>query len=228
MTPLTISREQAQQLDRRAVEAYGMASVMLMENAGRGVADRLCELGISGPVAICCGRGNNGGDGFVLARHLDLRGYPVRVLLLADPAGLRQDAALNFRVLQMSDIPIRETDPADLESALAGCAWVVDALLGTGARGEPRPPLGEAIRRINAQAIPVLAVDLPSGFDCDTGQAAQHTILAAHTCTFVAYKPGFLVRGAERYTGTVHVVDIGAPRKLVDEILGIKTAPRTG
>lgn len=228
MTPVTISREQAQQLDRRAVGEYGMASMMLMENAGRGVADRLCALGITGPVTICCGRGNNGGDGFVVARHLDLRGYAVRVLLLADPADLHGDAALNFGVLQKSQIPIRQIDPADLERALAGCSWVVDALLGTGARGEPRPPLDEEIRRINAQTTPVLAVDLPSGFDCDTGQAAQHTIVAAHTCTFVACKPGFLVRGAERYTGAIHVVDIGAPRKLVDEILDIKTGFRTG
>ncbi len=228
MAPVTISREQARQLDRRAVDEFGMVSVMLMENAGRGVADRLCELGITGPVAICCGRGNNGGDGFVVARHLDLRGHLVRVLIFADPADLHGDAALNFRVLERSEISIRQTDPVDLDTALAGCAWVVDALLGTGARGEPRAPLDEAIRRINAQAIPVLAVDLPSGFDCDTGQAAQHTIVAAHTCTFVACKPGFLVHGAERYTGTVHVVDIGAPRKLVDEILEIKTVFRTG
>jgi NAD(P)H-hydrate epimerase len=228
MAPVTISREQAGQLDRRAVDEFGMVSVMLMENAGRGVADRLCELGITGPVAICCGRGNNGGDGFVVARHLDLRGYAVRVLIFANPADLHGVAALNFRVLERSEISIRQIDPVDLETALAGCAWVVDALLGTGARGEPRAPLDEAIRRINAQAIPVLAVDVPSGLDCDTGQAAQHTIVAAQTCTFVACKPGFLVRGAERYTGTIHVVDIGAPRKLVDEILGIKTAPRTG
>ncbi len=220
MTKLTMSRDQARQLDRRAVQEYGMASVMLMENAGRGVADRLCALGIAGPVAICCGPGNNGGDGFVVARHLDLRGHAVRVLLFADPADLKGDAALNFQVLKRSDVPIRRLAAPDLESELNRCAWVVDALLGTGAVGEPRPPLDQVIARINAQAALVLAVDLPSGLDCDTGQPARHTVEAAQTCTFVAHKPGFFAKGAERYTGPVHVVDIGAPRKLVDEILG--------
>ncbi|MBI3838653.1 MAG: NAD(P)H-hydrate epimerase [Planctomycetia bacterium] len=219
MAAITISREQARQLDRRAVEDYGMMSVMLMENAGRGVADQLCKLRIVGPVVICCGSGNNGGDGLVIARHLDLRNYFVRVLFFSDPAELRGDAALNLRVLRRSDVPVRRADPADLEQELAGCSWVVDALLGTGARGEPRPPLDEVIDRINGQSVPVLSVDLPSGLDCDTGKAARHTIRAAHTCTFVAHKPGFLLSGVEEYTGAIHVIDIGAPRKLVDEIL---------
>jgi NAD(P)H-hydrate epimerase len=228
VSAITISREQAQQLDRRAVEDYGMVSVMLMENAGRGVADQLCKLGIVGTVAICCGRGNNGGDGLVIARHLDLRRQPVRVLFFCDPAELRGDAAINLRVLRQSEVPIRRANPADIKQELAGSAWVVDALLGTGARGEPRPPLDEVIDRINRQGVPVLSVDLPSGLDCDTGQPARHTIRAAHTCTFVAHKPGFLTPGAEQYTGAVHVIDIGAPRKLVDEILGFAASQRPG
>jgi NAD(P)H-hydrate epimerase len=228
MTPVTISREQARQLDRRAVEDYGMPSVVLMENAGRGVADQLCQLGILGPVVICCGRGNNGGDGFVIARHLDLRKYSVRVLTFFDPIELRGDAAINFRVLQQSDVAVRRANPADIERELAGSAWVVDALLGTGARGEPRPPLDDVISRINRQMVPVLSVDLPSGLDCDTGQPARNTIRAAHTCTFVAWKPGFLTPGAEHYTGAVHVVDIGAPGKLVDEVLRVGTSQQPG
>ena len=196
MTSLTISRQQARELDRRAVEEFGMASVMLMENAGRGVADRLCALGIDGPVALCCGAGNNGGDGYVVARHLDLRGYDVRVLLFADPEKLSGDAALNYRVLENSGVPMRRFEPAELGPPLADAAWIVDALLGTGARGEPRPPLDAVIERINEHSPRVVAVDLPSGLDCDTGQAARHTIRAAHTCTFVAAKPGFLTPGA--------------------------------
>ncbi len=220
MTNIVISREQARQLDRRATEEFGMASVMLMENAGRGVADCLCQLRIDGPVILCCGPGNNGGDGYVVARHLDLRGYVARVLLLADPAKLTGDAALNYHVLEKSDVSIRQVEPADLERELEGAAWIVDALLGTGARGEPRPPLDQAIDRINAQSAPVLAIDVPSGLDCDTGGAARHTVRAAHTCTFVAAKPGFRAQGARAYTGEVHVLDIGAPRKLVEEVLG--------
>ena len=102
---------------------------------------------------------------------------------------------------------------------LAGAAWIVDALLGTGARGEPRPPLDAVIDRINFQSAPVLAIDLPSGLDCDTGQPARHTIRAVHTCTFVAPKPGFALPASAAYTGQIHVLDIGAPRRLVEEIL---------
>jgi NAD(P)H-hydrate epimerase len=214
-----ISREQSRQLDRRAVQDYGMSSAMLMENAGRGAADVLCHLGIAGPVVICCGRGNNGGDGFVLARHLDLRRHQVRVLVFDDPARLQGDAALNFRVLEKSGVPVHRIGLHQLDAELSGAAWIVDALLGTGATGEPRPPFDKIIDAINARSSQVMAIDLPSGLDCDTGAAAVHTIRAAHTCTFVARKPGFLVPGAAEFTGEVHVVDIGAPRKLVEEIL---------
>ncbi len=92
--------------------------------------------------------------------------------------------------------------------------------MGTGARGEVRPPLDRWIGAINAAGAAVLAVDLPSGLDADTGRPASHTIRAAHTCTFVALKQGFLTPGAERFTGQVHLVDIGAPRRLVEEVLG--------
>ena len=102
---------------------------------------------------------------------------------------------------------------------LRNAEWVVDALLGTGARGEPRPPLDLVIDQINAAVVNRLAVDLPSGLDCDSGAAAQHTIRADETCTFIAMKQGFLAAGAGRYTGRVHVLDIGAPRRLVEEIV---------
>ncbi len=207
-----ISREQARLVDRRAVEEFHMPSIVLMENAGRGVADVLCALGIAGPVTICCGAGNNGGDGAVVARHLDLRGYSVRVLLFAERDKLRGDAATNFRILEASGVPIEQPGAADVDNRLAGSAWVVDALLGTGARGEPRAPLDRVIERINASQY-------PSGLDCESGIAASHTIRAAHTCTFVANKIGFLAPGAAAYTGALHVLDIGAPRKLIDEIL---------
>ena len=227
MSPPTLTCEQSRQVDRRATEEYGMSGLVLMENAGRGVADRLCELTAagddSGPIVICCGRGNNAGDGFVIARHLDLRGHGVRVLLWAEPAELTGDAAANFGILAKSGVPIEvfggECDEARLERQLAGAAWIVDALLGTGARGEPRSPIDAVIDQLNAAATPILAIDLPSGLDCDTGTPAVHTIRAAVTCTFVSAKPGFFVPGADRYTGRLHVLDIGTPRKLIEEIL---------
>ncbi len=227
MTRLTLDRNQSRWVDRLAMEHYGFCGLVLMENAGRGMADRLCQMGIDGPVAICCGKGNNAGDGFVIARHLDLRGYDARVLLWADPAELTGDAAANFQILQKTDVPIHrftaDENAARLQRQLDGTAWIVDALLGTGARGEPRPPLDQVIEQVNAAAAPTLAVDLPSGLDCDTGQPARHTIRAAATCTFVAAKPGFLIPGAERYTGEVHVLDIGVPQKLVEEVLAQRT-----
>ena len=185
----------------------------------------------TGYVAVCCGKGNNGGDGLVLARHLDLRDVPVRVLLLANPAELTGDAAANFRILAKCDVPIvvccwpsAESGPVPLfdkprfDAELAGARWIVDALLGTGATGNPRAPYDSAIRQINAAAKPVLAIDLPSGLDCDTGQAFDPTVRATHTCTFVAAKPGFFAAGTEQYTGQLHIVDIGVPRRLIEEI----------
>jgi NAD(P)H-hydrate epimerase len=223
MTSPALSREQSRRVDKLAVEPYGLSGLVLMENAGRGVADTLCELGIVGPVIICCGKGNNAGDGFVIARHLDLRGHTVRVLLWAEPDELRGDAAVNFQILQKAGVPIEvfgaKHDPDRLLPLLDGAAWIVDALLGTGIQGEPRPPFDAVIDQLNATAVPILAVDLPSGLDCDTGEPAGHTIRAAHTCTFVAAKTGFLKPGADAYTGQLHVLDIGQPRKLLDELL---------
>jgi NAD(P)H-hydrate epimerase len=226
-----LNRASVREVDRRAVEEYGMSGLVLMENAGRGVADKLCEwLPKTAALTphpslltlVCCGKGNNGGDGFVVARHLDLRSLPVKVLLLADPGELTGDAAANFLVLTKSDVPIEvfaDPERGRLDRQLAAAGWIVDALLGTGATGEPRFPYDVAIDRINTSGKPVCAVDLPSGLDCDTGQAARQTIRAKHTCTFVAAKPGFSAPGADRFTGEVHVLDIGAPRKLVEELL---------
>jgi NAD(P)H-hydrate epimerase len=219
----TLNRRQSQEVDRRAVAEYGMTGLVLMENAGRGVVDVLYQIGIAGPVVVCCGRGNNGGDGFVIARHLDLRGHQVRVGLWCDPGTLQGDAAANYAILAHSDVPIEVfTGPHDagrLATFLKGAGWIVDALLGTGSHGDPRPPLDAVIDQLNAHPAAKLAVDLPSGLDCDTGLASRHTIRGLHTCTFVAQKPGFLQPSAVAYTGKVHVLDIGAPRRLIDECL---------
>lgn len=216
-----LNRQQAREVDRRAVEDYGLSGLVLMENAGRACADTLRKIGIAGPVIICCGRGNNAGDGLVIARHLDLWGVAVRVLLFSDPNRLSGDAAANYAVLAKCDVPIIVLDGADderFERALADADWIVDALLGTGARGDPRPPLDEVIRRLNEHPAKRMAVDLPSGVDCDTGEPASVTFRADHTCTFVAAKAGFAAGAAQELIGEVHVLDIGAPRKLMEEM----------
>ncbi|MEN6452318.1 MAG: NAD(P)H-hydrate epimerase [Thermoguttaceae bacterium] len=219
---IALTREQSRQVDRVAADEYGFSGLVLMENAGRGVADVLCRLGIGGPVVICCGKGNNAGDGFVLARHLDLRGYMVRVLLWANPDELTGDAAANYRILAKTDVPIEvfgaSHDDKRLTKLLEGAVWIVDALLGTGARGEPRSPVDAVIDQLNASAVPKLAIDLPSGLDCDTGQPARHTIRATETCTFAAAKIGFSAPAAAGYVGRLHVLDIGVPRKIIERV----------
>lgn len=231
MPPLILSRDQVRQFDRRAIAEYGLPGVVLMENAGRGVADLISTLQPRGSVVILCGQGNNGGDGFVIARHLELRGYSVRVLAWlkerAQPPGdgsasaiqALGDAELNLRVLERAGSSLRRMTDASLGDELSDASLIVDALLGTGAQGEPREPLSSVIEAANASGLPIVAVDLPSGMDCDTGKPARHTIRAAHTCTFVALKRGFLQPQAASYLGTVHVLDIGAPRKLLDEFV---------
>jgi NAD(P)H-hydrate epimerase len=222
LSMIVFNREQTREIDRRAAADYGMSGLVLMENAGRGVADKLSQWGAKGPVVVCCGKGNNGGDGFVLARHLDLRGISVRVLLWAEPRELSGDAAVNYSIIAKSGLPIevfgRRHDSEKLAAQLFDAEWVVDALLGTGSRGEPRPPLGEVIEQLNHARAPKVAIDIPSGLDCDTGAAAAATVRARHTCTFVAMKPGFFEPGVAAYTGQVHVLDIGAPRRLLEEV----------
>jgi NAD(P)H-hydrate epimerase len=220
MRPL--SRAEVREVDRRAIDDYGLTGLVLMENAGRGCVDTLVGLDCRGPVAIACGKGNNAGDGFVIARHLELRGLPVVVHQFGRPDELRGDAAANHATLVRAGTPMRDwsqrPDPAALDAELQGAEWIVDALLGTGATGAPRPPFDSVIRRLNAAAARRLAVDLPSGLDCDSGEPAEPTIRADHTCTFVAPKLGFANPAAAAFLGRVHVLDIGAPRKLIEEI----------
>ncbi len=225
-----LDRSQSRRLDRLAIEEYGLLGLVLMENAGRGVADKIVELGVDGPVAICCGKGNNAGDGFVIARHLALRGHDASVLLWGDPAELSGDAAANFQIIQRTGLSIEsfpaspatelsQSDARRIRHCFDGAEWIVDALLGTGARGDPRPPLDRLIDLINQAACRRLAVDLPSGLDCDTGVTSDHTVRAEHTCTFVAPKTGFLSPAASEYLGQVHVLDIGAPQEVLDRVL---------
>jgi NAD(P)H-hydrate epimerase len=219
---MILSRAQVREVDRRAIEDLGMSGLVLMENAGRGCVDVLAQLGTRGPVAVCCYKGNNGGDGFVMARHLALRDIAARVLLWCDPRELRGDAAANYEILVRSgSSPVvfaPRHDPARLARELEGVEWIVDALLGTGAEGEPRPPLDEVIDALNAHPVRKLAVDVPSGLDCDTGRPARPTFRADHTCTFVAEKPGFSSPTAAPFVGRVRVVDIGVPRNFIDRV----------
>ena len=227
MPPFTLTRDAVRELDRRAIDGFGVPGLVLMENAGRGSAELLTRLNPdSRPTAILCGPGNNGGDGFVVARHLDNAGWPVRVLVFAKHnRGEPGDADVNFDILYTSGIDFTQFRPDNFDrphrdlflKQLAPAEWVVDALFGNGltrALGAPFDWLADAV---NASGKPVLSLDLPSGLDCDTGEPLGACIRATHTATFVAPKRGFLNPLSKPWTGEVHTIDIGAPRVLVEE-----------
>jgi NAD(P)H-hydrate epimerase len=215
----SLSRQQARDIDVRAVGEYGLTGLVLMENAGRGCARLLERLGISGPVCICTGKGNNGGDGYVIARHLDNSGHAVGIVSAVDPSQLVGDARANHRVWVAGGGRVESVSAGGWDAVLEGSGWIVDALLGTGIRGPVKPPFDEAIDAINRSSTPVLAIDLPSGLDCDTGEVPGRCVRADHTATMVACKKGMLVETAVEWTGEVHVVDIGIPRVLYEEVL---------
>ncbi len=214
-----LTRRQARDVDRRALRDYGLSGLVLMENAGRGCAVLLERLGINGPVCICTGKGNNGGDGYVIARHLDNSGHQVRVASAVDPDTLTGDAAVNHGAFSASGGTVSVIDPVGWDRELVGADWIVDALLGTGTRGDIRSPFIEAIDAINRTSSPVLAIDLPSGIDCDTGSVLGTAVQARHTATFVAAKQGFQANGLQDWIGEVHIIDIGIPRSLREEVL---------
>jgi NAD(P)H-hydrate epimerase len=215
-----LAREQVRALDRRAIQEFGLPGVVLMENAGRGAADVLLRLGVRGRVLICCGKGNNGGDGYVIARHLDNHHVPVRVLLFARPEELTGDAAVHYQVIARSGLDVQVWAGAVEEEALAAeiaaAEWVVDALFGTGLTGAVREPLDRVIAAVNGGRARVLAVDIPSGLDADTGQPLGPCVRAEHTVTFAALKKGFAEPAARAWLGQVHLVDIGVPRVLLE------------
>jgi NAD(P)H-hydrate epimerase len=190
--------------DRWAIEDRGIPSLQLMARAGEGLAAVAWEVAPRGPVAVVCGRGNNGGDGLVVARLMHRAGREVRVLLAGDPGELRGDAAGNLRALPV------ETEPFAAER-LVGAAVIVDAVLGTGVTGAPREPAAGVLAAMNAADAPVVAADVPSGVDASTGEAAGAAVHAVATATFAAAKPGLWISPGKEHAGDVRVVDIGIP-----------------
>lgn len=228
----SLSRDEVRDVDRRAIDEFGMTGLVLMENAGRNAAERLIQLGIGGLVVVCAGKGNNGGDGFVIARHLELRGFDVRVLLFASPDELTGDAAFNWRILEKGEtsrlVLGQRPSVSDVDHQLSHADWIVDALLGTGTVGTLREPYRMAISTIQRSGQRVFAVDLPSGLDCDTGlpielrpDGSAMCVTAQHTVTFVARKRGFDNPTSRAFTGEVYVANIGIPKRLLDEVLGV-------
>lgn len=213
----SLSRDEVRAVDRHAIEQWQVPGVVLMENAGRGAADILARqfLPIANrSVAIVAGRGNNAGDGFVIARHLHRMGAECKVYLTSPPDQISGDAALNLRIIQAIGLDVREAgeqDMGNLADWLSDANVIVDALGGTGIEGTLRGRLAEAVMQINiaGQSVTVLSVDIPTGLDCDTGTAAGPAVRARMTVTFVARKKGFDNPDSGNYTGEVIVQDIG-------------------
>jgi ADP-dependent NAD(P)H-hydrate dehydratase / NAD(P)H-hydrate epimerase len=207
LTPLP-DAEAMRATDRWAIEERGVPSLDLMERAGAGAARAVEQLAADGPVVVVCGKGNNGGDGFVVARLLREAGRDVTVVCVAPIAELRGDAAENAR--RLPGEPPRSL--AEGLEAIGHAAATVDALLGTGFAGEPHGPTGEAIEAIEASGSPVLAIDVPSGVDASTGAVAGAAVRATVTVTFHMAKPGLWIMPGKAHAGEVRTLDIGIPR----------------
>jgi NAD(P)H-hydrate epimerase len=209
------------ELDRATIEDIGIPGAVLMEIAGRGCAEAVEELlhDDAGSVAVVCGKGNNGGDGFVAARHLHHAGHQVDVFLIADPDKLRGDAKLNWEILDKLKLAVwalgDEKQVAELD--LSGYDVILDAVFGTGLSSDVRGPLATAIERINASGVLVVAVDIPSGISADTGRSLGTAVQAAHTVTFGYPKLGHVIYPGAAHTGDIIVVDIGIPPDLVPQ-----------
>lgn len=214
MRPILTAAE-TQELDRRT-EERGVSIPQLMERAGMGVAREAVRVagGAYGKRLVAvCGGGNNGGDALVAARLAAARGMGAVVVLVADPERVREPAASNLRRLRSAGV--RWVGPADLARELARADVAVDGLFGSGFRGRPEGAYREAIEAMNACAAPVVAVDVPSGVEGDTGAIRGPAVRAAATVTFGAPKVGVVLYPGAELAGRVEVVDIGFPEDLV-------------
>jgi hydroxyethylthiazole kinase-like uncharacterized protein yjeF len=213
------TRGEIRNFDRHCIEDLGVPGIVLMENAGRQAAEvavRMLEEAEFRHVVLMAGCGNNGGDGFVVARHLAIHGYATEVILLGRSDQVKGDARTNLDIIEAMHFYVHEVDgPPDdilreLQPTLLGADLILDGLLGTGAEGEIREPYAGVITAINGVRKTVLAIDIPSGLDADTGKPLGPTIRAARTVTMAAMKAAFRNPDAAQYTGQVTLADIGA------------------
>jgi NAD(P)H-hydrate epimerase len=216
-----LTAEEMREVDRRAIEEVGIPGAVLMENAGRKAAEFIREAYPSvRRVAVIAGKGNNGGDGFVIARYLLNWGCQVEVLLLGRKDEVRGDAALNLKVLSSMMEIVEVTDSAKwgrLKGALVFSDIIVDAMLGTGAKGAPRDLYAEVIEFINSLRVPIAAVDIPSGLDADSGLMEGVCVKAETTITMGAPKVGLLLYPGAKNVGTLRAVDLGVPDRLLND-----------
>lgn len=216
---LVMTRQEVRDFDAWAINEMHIPGIVLMENAAKNCVWVILEH-FSEPirqgVCVFCGAGNNGGDGFVIARHLFNHGISVNIVLCADAGKIKGDAKINYDICRNMNLPIQvldiESDSLcrEVEVAVGRSGLLIDALLGTGLQGELKGAMALLISSLNSHNFPIVAVDIPSGLDCDRGVPLPVCIEAAATVTFVALKKGF-VENTESKTaaGRVFVADIG-------------------
>jgi NAD(P)H-hydrate epimerase len=214
--PLRLTRKQVREIDRLSSERYHIPGIVLMENASRAVVDVVESMNPAGQVVLLCGGGNNGGDGLAVARHLHNRGHRVTIGLATDPDRYKGDALANWQIVQAMALPTFAATPDSIRQCSA--ALIIDALFGTGLTDPPRDPFTAIVEAIQSLGVPIVAVDLPSGLDCDTGRPLGACIRATRTVTFVAEKAGFANPQASQWLGQVTVGDIGCPKELIQEV----------
>jgi hydroxyethylthiazole kinase-like uncharacterized protein yjeF len=215
---VVMSRDEVRAFDAWAINELGIPGVVLMENAGRSCAELIKEkLGaIAAPkVCIFCGTGNNGGDGYVIARHLSNSGFEVVVVLCGDRNKVKGDAKINLDILEKLGQSIEQLNlddgdiPGRVKTFAAGADMLIDAIFGTGLSGQLSDEYKQLIESINSQRCPILAVDIPSGLDCDTGESLGAAVRASYTVTFAAVKKGFTAAKTNTYTGEIFTASIG-------------------
>jgi hydroxyethylthiazole kinase-like uncharacterized protein yjeF len=223
---ILVTASEMQEIDRRTIVDFGIPGMVLMENAGRGATRFLFERFpdiANKRVGVIAGRGNNGGDGYVMARYLKQKGVHVRVYLLATADRVRGDAAANLKFLKPLDIPLIEIpDEASFsryQSEMAGLEVWIDAILGTGLKSDVKGYFKTVIDFINSLNQPVFAVDVPSGLNSDTGQVGGACIRAHATATFAFAKTGHIIHPGAQYTGALDIVDIGIPTHIVEAVM---------
>jgi hydroxyethylthiazole kinase-like uncharacterized protein yjeF len=220
-----VKAAQMREMDLEAIKRYSIPGLILMENAGLAIVQVIMQrfLGEDAKgkkVFIIAGPGNNGGDGFVVGRHLFNKGAFVSFLITVLPEDYRGDAAVNLKIIEDVGLPCSVLHPENMDkiaSELEKADIIVDALFGTGFKGIPREPLSSLIRMVNEAEKPVVAVDLPSGMEADTGRVAGDCIRAQATVTMGMPKLGLYLDPAAQYTGEVVVGDISFPPELKSE-----------
>ena len=211
----SLTTAQMIEVDRLMIEVYGISLEQMMENAGPNLAElarqMIGEQVKDCPITILCGGGNNGGGGMVAARHIHNIGARVNVALAYDPNKLKDVPAHQWSILEALQL---DQVNFDLESSVL----ILDALLGYGSKGDPRPPIKDWIERANASSIPILSLDSPSGLDTSTGQPGQPCIQAEATITLALPKTGLLAPQAKNFVGKLYLADIGVPPELYQRI----------